>query len=155
MENPRENEITAGVFARYLEERFGRKYMTVLPHSANNPKFDVELHSEGCETLFLQLKQIITFESSEDIDSRTKSKHFILSPESTIMNAEERHKKDVANLILILHLDEGYLIRLDADKVNKKKFLNSTFRGIYIVSPKKVQDEFVDEIKNAFEAPLL
>ena len=152
MENPKKNEATAGVFVRYLEKEFGWKYQAFLPEQSNNPFFDVRLDSELHDSLLLQLKQMIVSISRETISSTMEFKVFnINSPEAVVKKAEEKYKEKANNLILILHVDDGYLIESDAN-LNKSNFVDSTFRGIYMVSPKvNDREEFVAEIKNAFK----
>lgn len=162
MENLHNNKKTAEVFSRYTEQRFGWKYQVILPTTTNDPNFDARLDSRGHETLFLQLKQSIIGEYSENILTKSKSKGFsFLSFESVVEKAQDKYKDRAKNLILVLHVDEGYLIPSDGERTNKNNFIGSIFRGIYIVSPerelfkagsgKEIQDEFVFELKSAFE----
>lgn len=161
MENPHKNRETAEVFSRYIKRQLGLDYGVFLPKKQNDPDFDVRLDSEEHGSLLLQLKQLITFDSGENTLTRLKYKNFRLnSPESIVKIAEGKYKDRAKDLILILHVDDGYLIRSDAECVDKNNFTSSTFKGIYMVSPErklfkagedtKIQEEFVSEIKNAF-----
>ncbi len=160
MENPNKNKITAEVFSRYLKTRLNRKYNAVLPKQVNDP-IDAKLTLKGHKSLLLQLKQVIDFESREKILSRSSIKIFRNSTiEVIVKKAEEKYKELAKSLILVLHVDEGYLIPSDSDIINRNNFIDSTFRGIYMISPKqelwkagvgkRIQNEFVFEIKNAF-----
>jgi len=95
--------------------------------------------------------------------TKSKLKVFGNNPiESVVKKAEDKYKNKARNLILILHVDDGYgyLIPSDATLINKNNFTKSTFKGIYMVSPrqelwgadsgKEIQNEFVFEIKSAF-----
>lgn len=161
MEKFNNNKKTAEVFSRYVEHQLGRKYQVVLPTDLNNSRFDARLDLKGRESLLLQLKQLIIFESGENMLTKSKLKIFGNNPpESVVKKAENKYKDTAKNLILILHVDDGYLISSDAELINRSNFTNSTFKGIYMVSPeqeiwstdngKKIRDEFVFEIKNAF-----
>ena len=170
MENPQKNQETACVFARYLEKEYGWKYNVVLPETRNQPLFDVKLVSSEREELILQMKQMV----QGDVEfMRSKKgqpgmgkpgkdwKMFKNAPlDPLVKKSEKKYKDEARNLILILHVDDGYLIPSDADSISKNDFRENSFRGIYIVSPrhelwkagigKRIQDEFVSEIKNAF-----
>jgi hypothetical protein len=161
MENLINNKKTAEVFSRYVELRHRQKYKVVLPTNPNDSEFDAKLDLEGHESLLLQLKQLIIFESSENRFTKSKLKIFRINLiESVVKKAENKYKDKAKNLILILHVDEGYLISSDSELIKRNNFTNSTFKGIYMVSPehklwsadggKKIQNEFVSEIKNAF-----
>ena len=161
MENPYNNNKTAEVFSRYVERRLGCKSQVVLPTNPNDSKFDARLDLEGRESLLLQLKQPIIFKSSENILTKSKLKSFGKnSPESVVRKAEDKYKDRAKNLILILHVDDGYLIPSDAKLIDRNNFTNSTFKGIYMVSlehklwgadsGQEIQNEFVFEIKSAF-----
>ena len=161
MENPSNNKIISEVFARYIRTKIGWEYNVILPKQTNEPKFDALLVSEGHENLLLQLKQPIIFQSVEYILSKSTAKVFDGSPiliKETVKKAEEKYKERAKDLILILHLDEGYFIPSDYSQIDRNDFICSTFKGIYMVSPecefwkdgKEIQKEFVCEIKNAF-----
>ena len=163
MENPKKNENTAKVFARYLEEKFSWKAKVVMPTKINNPLWDASLEISGAETLLLQLKQNIKFVSSENILTKSKSKIFQGAPtEDVIRKAENKYKDNAENLILILHKDDGISMPWDAEIKNKRVF-NTKFRGVYMVSPEQILygpephtiKEFVSEIKNAFSDCLI
>lgn len=175
MENPIKNKETASVFARYLKNKYGWTYNVVLPEEKDQPYFDVRLDSAKREELLLQMKQIIHFDEKFVKKKRGEAgmgipgkdwKAFSSSPDSiekTIKNAEEKYKEGARHLILILHSDEGYLIKKDAELIDKDYFKKSNFRGIYMVSPvvklwgvcrRTIKKEFVYEIKNAFAESL-
>lgn len=170
MENPQKNKETACVFARHLEKEHGWKYNVVLPKVRNQPLFDAKLVSSERKELLLQMKQMV----QGDVEfMRSKKgqlgmgkpgkdwKMFKNSPiVPLVKKSEEQYAKNSRNLILILHDDDGYLIPSDTSLINKSDFMESSFGGIYIVSPehelwkagggKRIQNEFVFEIKNAF-----
>lgn len=157
MENPNRNKQTADVFARYLENRFGWVYCTVLPEKINEPDFDIRLDAGGMESLFLQLKQPLKWVKGEKILTKSIIKVFSRIPmEDLIKKAESKYKNRTRDLILIIHKDEGYLIPSDEELIDKNKCLESTFRGVYLVSQTlkfldgQTQAEFVRELKPAF-----
>lgn len=168
-ENPLKNQYTADVFARYLKKRYGWDYDVVLPKAKNQPIFDAKLVSSGNGELFLQLKQILQGDAEFMRSQRGRPgmgnpgkdwkmfKNVPIVP--LVKNSEEKYGKETRNLILILHVDDGYLMPSDGGLIDKNDFRMSSFKGIYLVSPKhelwkdgskKIQNEFVSEIKSAF-----
>ncbi|PIV10493.1 MAG: hypothetical protein COS49_00215 [Candidatus Portnoybacteria bacterium CG03_land_8_20_14_0_80_41_10] len=138
--------------------------MTVKPRKEYTPDIDLILNSDGQEDLFLQLKQVIKWESTPKSPQGTKTLIFKGGLfEETIKKAESCYYKrgnDISHLILILHSGRNdYFIPSDTSLVDAAKFKESGFKGIYIVSPKYTlyghkgkssQEEFVFEIKAAF-----
>jgi hypothetical protein len=170
MENPQKNEETARVFARYLKKEYGLEYKIVLPEIKNQPLFDAKLVSLENEELMLQMKQIIC--GDKEFMNKKRGEPGMGNPgkdwkmfnnvsvNSVIKKSEDQYKEKAKDLILILHIDEGYLIPSDADSI--ENFKGSNFKGIYMVSPKhelwkngeeKIQDEFVHEIKKITPHP--
>ena len=160
MENPHNNKKTAEVFSRYVERQFGWKNKVIVPLNPSQPLFDAVLDIEGGERLYLQMKQIMKFESEERRQTKSNIKIFgNQSLEPVVQKAEDKYKNKAKSLILVLHVDVGILIPSDAEFIDVQNFATSTFRGIYLVSPKQELwsvagkedlDEFVFEIKNAF-----
>lgn len=170
MENPQKNKDTARVFARYLKKKYGWNYDVVLPEAKNQPIFDAKLLSSEREELMLQMKQMVQGNVEFMKSKRGQPgmgnpgkdwKAFKNAPlGSLIKDSEEQYGNEAINLILILHIDVSYLMRDDMSLINTNDFQESVFKGIYIVSPerelwkvgvgKRIQGEFVFEIKNAF-----
>ena len=163
MENFQRNKIFSDVFVRYLKNKFGWKYLSVEPSEGDA---DVRLFSEKQEILFLQLKEVKKHINTKmtPMTPGSKSKlslfEFSLPSLDKIIDKYERHYSDASNLILLLHLCDGYFTPSDINIINnKEKIIQSKFKGIYIVSPKieftstkgnNSQEEFVSVIKDAF-----
>lgn len=170
MENFQENKVFGDVFCRDLKTKFGWDYTVIDPQTTckpnDYPDIDIILISAEKEPLYLQLKQSIKFEECHYMMTKSWIKSFEILPfENAVRKAEEnyiKNGKNVKNIILVLHMGirNGYLILEDTQSIKKENFKNSTFRGIYIISPefnqvlqreeKKVLKEFVFEIKKAF-----
>lgn len=165
MENFQRNKIVGDVFVNYLRQEFNWRYETVEPRKKYIPDVDLILISKKQEDLFLQLKQVIKWEKTYEAPKGVRAFAFEGGLfNQTIEKTETRYNKrgnNISQRILILHSGlYDYLIPRDTFFIKKDKFKKSYFRGIYIVSPKKelwsadqgkeIQDEFVFEIKDAF-----
>ena len=161
MEKFKKNKIIGVVFANYLKKKLGKQYEVTEPNKKYVPDVDLVLTYKQ-EELFLQLKQVIKWsETFKDSPPGTRSwvfdgglfKEEIQKAESTYL----KHGNDISDRILILHSGTlDYFIPSDGSLVDRNEFMDSNFKGIYIVSPKEdiwggsgaePQNEFVYEIK--------
>jgi len=154
----------ANIFVRYLKQRFGWQYESTHPKEQFMPDVDVVLVSkEGRENLPTQITEARAWKETFGKEpGRRGVPIFRLNLISeSIVKKEEKYKRqeaDTANLILLIYeaIDPD-LIRYDVDAT---KHQNSSFRGIYVVSPllvrskrhesQRKQDEMVFVIKDAF-----
>ncbi|MCX6759654.1 MAG: hypothetical protein NT012_03785 [Candidatus Nealsonbacteria bacterium] len=167
MESFEENKKFGDIFCRYLKTNFGWSYDSIDPQKVIIPKgypdVDVVLISGQKCPLYLQLKQPL---DGCDRYIKFMAKSYLkvfkfCSFKTAIKKAENKYDKngkDVSDIIILLHMHvkNAYLTLHDRDILEK---ITSNFRGIYLVSPeqelwkdgsKKIQSEFVFEIKRAF-----
>lgn len=168
MENFQENKIIGDIFTDWLlEKKLKKKYKVFEPQKKYIPDVDLILKSDEPdeqEDLFLQLKQVIEWESTPKTPQGAKALIFKGNLfEERIKKAETCYRKrgnDISHLILILHSGRNdYFIPSDTSLIEKNNFEKSSFKGIYLISPrhtlykkgkKASQKEFVFEIKSAF-----
>ena len=162
MESFSRNKIFSDVFVRYLKNRFGWEYISKEPIGNNDSDADIVLESKKQKRLLLQLKELKKHERTEKLLSGKSKLSIFNIPFFNLKKIVKEYEKKYAyanELILLIHLCDGYFIPSDKEVVDKNEFTLSTFKGIYLISPeyelfgdkgKEFQREFIISIKDAF-----